>query len=107
MLEGYLNKHGRPVACYTDRAGLFQTAVKSKRGEQREGRDRPEMPPTQIGRALKGLGNAWIPAYSPQAKGRVERAFGTAQDRPGKRVRAGGASTLQHTTEKLVTEIIL
>src|SRR5229473_2056760 len=92
MLERYLNKHGRPVACYTDRAGLFQTAVKSKRGEQREGRDRPEMPPTQIGRALKELGIAWIPAYSPQAKGRVERAFGTAQDRLVKGLRVAGAS---------------
>jgi len=40
-----------------------------------------EMPPTQIGRALRELGIAWIPAHSAQAKGRVERNFGTAQDR--------------------------
>src|SRR3979411_1272174 len=40
VLELYLNKHGRPGAFYTDKAGLFQTAVKTKRGEQREGKDR-------------------------------------------------------------------
>src|SRR5258707_443022 len=106
MLERYLNKHGRPVACYTDRAGLFQTAVKSKRGEQREGRDRPEMPPTQIGRALKELGITWIPAYSPQAKGRVERAFATAQDRLVKGLRVAGARTLEQANEYLEQEFI-
>src|SRR5260370_24727980 len=106
MLEGYLNKEGRPVACYTDRAGVFEAAVKSKRGEQREGRDRPEMPRTQIGRALKELGIAWIPAYSPQAKGRVERAFGTAQDRLVKGLRVAGASTFDQANEYLEQEFI-
>jgi hypothetical protein len=38
VLELYLNKHGHPGAFYTDKAGLFQTAVKTKRGEQREGK---------------------------------------------------------------------
>ena len=36
---------------------------------------------TQIGRALRELDIGWIPAHSPQAKGRIERFFGTAQDR--------------------------
>jgi transposase len=90
MLERYLKRHGRPVSCYTDRAGIFQTAVKTKRGEPRERKDRPEMPPTQIGRALKELGITWIPAYSPQAKGRVERSFQTAQDRLVKGLRVAG-----------------
>ena len=106
MLERYLKKHGRPVGCYTDRAGIFQTAVKTKRGEQREGKDRPEMPPTQIGRALKELGITWIPAYSPQAKGRVERAFATAQDRLVKGLRVAGASTLEQANEYLEQEFI-
>src|SRR5713101_4641773 len=106
MLERYLHKHGRPVACYTDRAGLFQTALKTKRGEQREGKDRPEMPPTQIGRALKELGIAWIPAYSPQAKGRVERAFATAQDRLVKGLRVAAASTFDQANEYLEHEFI-
>ena len=64
----YLERFGRPLAFYTDKAGMFQVAIKSKRQEQREGRDRREMPPTQIARALGELGIVWIPAHSPQAK---------------------------------------
>ena len=52
LLWAYLERFGRPLAFYTDKAGMFQVAVKTKRQEQREGRDRPEMPPTQIERAL-------------------------------------------------------
>ena len=67
MLWAYVERFGRPLAFYTDKAGMFQVAVKTKRQEQREGRDRPEMPPTQIARALRELGIVWIPAHSPQA----------------------------------------
>jgi hypothetical protein len=58
-------------------------------------KDPVEMPPTQIGRALQELGIAWIPAHSPQAKGRVERNFGTAQDRLVKGMRVAGVKTLE------------
>jgi transposase len=68
LLGSYLEKFGRPLAFYTDKAGMFQVAVKTKRDQQREGRERPEMPPTQIARALRELGIVWIPAHSPQAK---------------------------------------
>jgi len=51
-------------------------------------------PRTQIGRALGELGIAWIAAHSPQAKGRVERCFGTLQDRLVKGLRLAGAGTL-------------
>jgi transposase len=68
LLWAYLERFGRPLAFYTDKAGMFQVAVKSKRQEQREGLDRQEMPPTQIARALRELGIVWIPAHSPQAK---------------------------------------
>jgi hypothetical protein len=85
LLWAYLERFGRPLAFYTDKAGMFQVAVKSKRQEQREGLDRQEMPPTQIARALGELGIVWIPAHSPQAKGRVERQFQTDQDRLVKR----------------------
>ena len=70
VLELHLNKHGRPGAFYTDKAGLFQTAVKTKRDEQREGKDREQMPPTQIARALQELDIVWIadePIPSPPA----------------------------------------
>ena len=79
LLGSYLERWGRPLAFYTDKAGMFQVAVKSKRQEQREGLDRQEMPPTQIARALGELGIVWIPAHSPQAKGRVERIHRTHQ----------------------------
>lgn len=77
LLRSYLERYGRPLAFYTDKAGMFQVAVKSQRQEQREGMDRQRMPPTQIARALGELGVAWIAAHSPQAKGRVERQFQT------------------------------
>ena len=53
LLWAYLERFGRPQAFYTDKAGMFQVAVRTKRQQQREGRDRPEMPPTQIERALR------------------------------------------------------
>jgi DNA-binding Lrp family transcriptional regulator len=68
LLRQYLLLFGRPLAFYTDKASLFQTAEKTKRGEQRGGKDQAEMPPTQIGRALRELNIVWIPAHSPQAK---------------------------------------
>ena len=55
LLGLYLERLGRPLAFYTDKAGMFQVAVKTKRQEDREGRDRPQMPPTQIERALREL----------------------------------------------------
>ena len=50
---------------------------------------------TQIGRALRELGIGWIAAHSPQAKGRIERFFGTAQDRLVKGMRRAGVSSLE------------
>lgn len=101
LLWSYLEKFGRPLAFYTDKAGMFQVAVKTKRDQQREGRDRPEMPPTQIARALRELGMVWIPAHSPQAKGRVERQFLTAQDRLVKGMRVAGVRTLEQANAYL------
>jgi hypothetical protein len=95
------------LAVYTDKAGLFQTAVKTRRDEQREGQDQPEMPPTQIGRALRELDIQWIPAHSPQAKGRVERSFQTAQDRLVKEMRVAGVCTIEQANEYLVQEFLL
>ena len=106
VLQDYLRLLGRPVAFYTDRAGLFQTAVKTKRYELQPGADRPELPPTQIGRALGELNIVWIPAYSPQAKGRVERQFGTTQDRLVKGLRVAGVSTLEEANAYLEQEFL-
>jgi biotin operon repressor len=106
LLERYVKKHGRPLGYYTDKASLFQTAVKTKRGESRAGKDRVELPPTQIGRALQELAIPWIAAHSPQAKGRVERGFLTAQDRLVKGMRVAGVTTLEQANHYLETEFL-
>jgi len=101
LLQSYLERYGRPLAFYTDKAALFANTPKSKNGEMpREG----ETPPTQIGRALQELGIEWIPAHSPQAKGRVERSFGTDQDRLVKGLRIAGAATLEQANAYLEDE---
>lgn len=89
LLRTYLETQGRPLAFYTDKASLFQTAPKAAHH-----RDAPDLQPTQIGRALQELNIEWIAAHSPQAKGRVERFFGTAQNRLVKGLRKVKAATL-------------
>jgi transposase len=101
LLKSYLEKFGRPLAFYTDKASIFQTAEKRRRDEPGVDKDPAEMPPTQIGRALQELGIAWIPAHSPQAKGRVERNFGTAQDRLVKGMRVAGVRTIEQANQYL------
>jgi hypothetical protein len=104
ILETYLGRFGRPRAFYTDKASLFQTAEKTKRDESRESRDRKELPPTQIGRALRELGITWIAAHSAQAKGRVERSFQTGQDRLVKDLRMAHVATLEQANQYLEAE---
>ena len=65
-----------------------------------------EMPPTQIGRALQELGITWIAAHSPQAKGRVERNFGTAQDRLVKGMRVAGVKTIEQANQYLTKDYL-
>jgi len=101
LLWSYLEKFGRPLTFYTDKAALFQTAEKRKRDEPGVEKDAVEMPPTQIARALQELGIAWTAAHSPQAKGRVERNFGTAQDRLVKGMRVAGVKTIEQANEYL------
>jgi transposase len=105
VLERYLKQRGRPLAFYTDKAAIFQTAEKIKRWES-AAKDRTELPPTQIGRALRELGITWIPAHSPQAKGRVERGFATAQDRLVKGMRVAGVTTMEQANHYLETEFL-
>ena len=101
LLWRYVEKFGRPLAFYTDKASIFRTAEKRRRDEPGVDKDPAQMPPTQIGRALQELGIAWIPAHSPQAKGRVERNFGTAQDRLVKGMRIAGVKTLEQANQYL------
>jgi hypothetical protein len=107
LLWSYLECHGRPLSFYTDKASLFQTAPKTPRDLKELPRDEREpLPPTQIGRALAEVGIVWIAAHSPQAKGRVERSFQTAQDRLVKGLRVAGAKTLEQANAYLETEFI-
>jgi len=101
LLWSYLEKFGRPVAFYTDKASIFRTAEKRKKDEPGVDKDPVEMPPTQIGRGLREVGIAWIAAHSPQAKGRVERNFQTAQDRLVKGMRVAGVKTLEEANQYL------
>src|ERR1035437_1849995 len=101
LLWSYLEKFGRPVAFYMDKASMFQTAEKRKKDEPGVDKDPVEMPPTQIGRGLRELGITWIAAHSPQAKGRVERNFQTAQDRLVKGMRVAGVKTLEEANQYL------
>jgi hypothetical protein len=106
LLWSYLEKFGRPVTFYTDKASLFQTAEKRKRDEPGVEKDAVEMPPTQIGRALRELGITWTAAHSPQAKGRVERNFGTAQDRLVKGMRVAGVKTIEQANQYLTNDYL-
>jgi Homeodomain-like domain len=101
QLRSYIEQHGRPVSVYTDKASLFQVTPHGMHH-----RDAPEEQRTQIGRALKELNIEWIAAHSPQAKGRIERAFQTAQDRLVKGLRQVGANDLE-TANAYLEQIFL
>jgi transposase len=105
LLQSYLEKHGRPLSLYTDKASLFANLRKSRRGEMAE-KDVQQLPPTQIGRALRELDIEWIAAHSRQAKGRIERGFGTAQDRLVKGLRVAGVKTLEQANAYLEAEFL-
>jgi hypothetical protein len=106
VLWGYIERYGRPLAFYTDKASLFQTAQKHSRDEPGVQKDPVDLPPTQIGRALQELNIVRIAAHSPQAKGRVERGFSTAQDRLVKGLRVAGASSLEQANAYLEQEFL-
>jgi transposase len=92
VLWEYLEKNGRMVDVYTDRDSMF--AVPPRPGESKD-QQREADRLTQLGRALRELGIGSILAYSPQAKGRIERSFLTAQDRLVKHLRLAKVSTLE------------
>lgn len=101
VLWEYLEKNGRMVDVYTDRDSMF--AVPPRAGESRD-RQREADRLTQLGRALRELGIGSIVAYSPQAKGRIERSFRTAQDRLVKQLRLAKVCTLEGANAFLESE---
>ena len=92
LLGVWLRRYGRPVAVYTDRHSIFEP--------QDKGKALPDGV-TQFGRALAELDVELIRAHSPQAKGRVERLFGTAQDRWVKELRLAKVTTIDRANELL------
>ena len=102
LLYDLVTQHGIPVAIYSDRHTLF-FSPKDKEGavsleQQLLGQQRPL---TQIGRILNELGIQHIPARSPQAKGRIERAFETLQQRLVIELRLAGAKNLEEANKVL------
>lgn len=101
LLWTWLERHGRPLAFYTDKDGMFYNPPRRV-----DGADPKEMPPTQIARALRELQIAGKLAHSPQAKGRVERSFQTAQDRLVKGLRVEGVRTIEQANAYLEREFL-
>ena len=99
MLRSIIQDKGVPMALYSDRHGIFQRSPKEPESLEEQLRGRRD--PTQFGRALQELGIELILAYTPQAKGRVERLFGTLQDRLVSEMRLAGATTAQQANNIL------
>jgi transposase len=97
-LRSMIATHGVPLSLYRDRHSIFQrndshwTVAEQLAGQQT---------PTHLGRALEELGIQQIPAYSPQAKGRVERLWRTCQDRLISELRLAGAATVEQANAVL------
>lgn len=101
-LGRWLRRHGGPLALYADQDSIFRVNRAPTRQETLAGREAE----TQFGRALRELGIVYIPAGSPQAKGRVERSFQTDQDRLVKELRLRGISTIEAANAYLEAEYV-
>ncbi|MBL7120098.1 MAG: ISNCY family transposase [Dehalococcoidia bacterium] len=99
LLRQIVASHGIPLALYHDRHGIFERSPKES--ESLEEQLAGERKPTQFGRLLQELGITSIPSYSPQARGRIERLWGTSQDRLVAELRLAGARTLQEANQVL------
>jgi hypothetical protein len=95
---GISQAHGVPQAVYADRHTIFQSPVKATFEQEIAGR----LPRSQFGRLMDELEIELIEARSPQAKGRIERLFGTLQDRLVKELREAGARTLTEANQVLL-----
>ncbi len=89
VLHALVQRHGSPLALYSDRHGIFTKS------------DPEDTKPTQFERALLQLEIEPICAHSPQAKGRVERLFQTLQDRLCKTMRLAGIDTMEQANSYL------
>lgn len=99
LLRRLIQRYGVPAAAYTDRHGLFHRDPRTPLplADQLAG----TVASTQIGRAFQELGIRWIPASSPQGRGRIERLFGTFQDRLVFELRLAQARTIEEAQRVL------
>ena len=93
----YVQGYGVPLALYADRHTTYKSPAEPSVADQLEGR----LPQSQFERCVADLGSHIIHAQSPQAKGRIERLFGTFQDRLIKEMRLAGIRTLEAANEFL------
>jgi transposase len=98
-LRDVIERKGVFCSLYSDRAGHFFVTPK-------EGSKVDPNRLTQVGRALQELGVKMIPAYSPQARGRMERSYGTWQGRLPQELRLRGITTVEKANEFLRQEYI-
>ncbi len=99
MLKDIIDHHGVPLALYSDRHGIFLRSPKEPGSLAEQLRGRRD--PTQFGRALEELNIRLIMAHTPQAKGHIERVWGTFQDRLVSEMRLAGASTIEQANKVL------
>lgn len=102
MVGDYIRRYGRPRALYTDKASHFRDNSPLDPEDELEGKRAL----TQLGRALEELEIERIAAHSPQAKGRVERSFGTCQDRLVKLMRLEGIADIESANAYLAKRSI-
>jgi hypothetical protein len=95
--EHYTHLYGLVLALYVDRDSIYQVQREPDLREQMRGAS----PQTQFARAMHGLDVKLVFAYSPQAKGRVERTHGTLQDRLIKEMRLAKINTLEAANQFL------
>jgi len=93
----YIKKYGIPMSVYLDRHSTYKSTGKPTIEDELANK----MPKSQFERALEELGVRVLHAYSPQAKGRIERLFKTLQDRLIKEMRLQGIKTKEEANEFL------
>ena len=101
LLRTVLLTKGVPLAAYSDKHGIFRVSARER--ETLEEELAGEREPTQFGRALAELGIELILAHSPQAKGRIERLWGTFQDRFIAELRLAGIRSIAEGNALLPT----
>jgi len=97
LLREVISTHGVPLSLYADRHSIFHTTREPTLIEQLK----DVVPLTQFGRAMEELGISVMKAWTPQAKGRIERQWGIFQDRLVVELRLARANTLEQAREVL------